>query len=168
MNWFDNISSDCDQPISAAWLMQGHWRYQPHPYADPQMCRLVVDLAGARVVAAQFLAPGGANDLESSALEDLTSLLQAEGVMQQLTAWGFTPCDALPAWAKPSFSEQQIEELERIEGYLIEATDDTIDEVLYLRDEFLRGLGLTDQDVVRAARQPDYGQLPRKGGRRLS
>ncbi|MEY4764945.1 MAG: hypothetical protein RI907_1618 [Pseudomonadota bacterium] len=168
MNWFDNISSDSDQPISAAWLMQGHWRFQPHPYADPQLCRLVVDLAGARVVAAQFLAPGRVSDLESSALEDLTAALHAEGVMQNLTAWGFTACDALPTWAKPSFSEQQIEELERIEGYLIEATDDTIDEVLHLRDEFLRGLGLTDQDVVRAARQPDYGQVGRKGGRRLS
>lgn len=169
MNWFDNISSDCDQPISAAWLMQGHWRFQPHPYADPVLCRLVLDLAGARVVAAQFMEPGQVRDFESSALEDLNTALQAEGVLQHPSAWGFTSCDALPAWAKPSFSEQQIEELERIEGYLIEATDDNIDAMLHLRDEFLRGLGLTDQDVVRAARQPDYGQLMgRKGGRRLS
>ena len=37
MNWFDNVSSDCDQPIAPARLMQGHWRHRLHAYAEPAL-----------------------------------------------------------------------------------------------------------------------------------
>ena len=168
MNWLDNISSDCDQPIAAACLMQGHWRHALTPYTDPVLCRVVIDVAEPRVVAAQAMTQGIALDLGSSELEDLTQVLIGQEVHHRPSAWGFSPCTTLPSWARATFSEQQIEELERIEGYLIEASDDDIESVLQLRDEFLRGLGLTDQDVVRAARQPVHGLAGRKGGRSVN
>lgn len=165
MNWLDNVSSDSDQPIAAACLMEGHWQYQPHPYADPVLCRLVIDLAAPRVVAAQVIEPGHTQDLGSSALEDLTQSLLDQDVHHRPTAWGFMPCNVLPGWARPSFSEQQIEELERIQGYLVEATEDTIEDVLRLREEFLRGIGVTDQHIMRATGAPDPGTNGRKGSR---
>ncbi len=168
MNWFDNVSSDCDQPIAAACLMAGHWRHQLHPHADPVLCRVVVDVAQPRVVAAQVMAYGTALDLDSSELEDLNQALLAKEVFERPSAWGFHGCAMLPSWARPSFTESQIEELERIEGYLIEATDDTIESVLQLREEFLRGTGLSDQAMARAVRQPEHGVVGRKSGRRLN
>jgi len=165
MNWLDNVSSDSDQPIAAAWLMLGHWQHRRHPLAEPVLCRVVMDVAEPRVVAAQAVEHGTVDDLDSSELEDLTQALLAQDVHRHPTAWGFVPCTRLPVWARPSFSESQIEELQRIEGYLIEASDDTIDEVLKLRDEFLKGIGMTDQDMYRAVREPQHGQLNRKGGR---
>ena len=99
---------------------------------------------------------------------DLTQALVAQEVHHRPSAWGLSPRRSMPAWARATFSEQQIEELERIEGYLIEASDDTIDSVLELRDQFLRGIGLTDQDVVRAVRQPQHASGSRKGGRSLN
>ena len=165
MNWFDNVSSDCDQPIAAACLMQGHWRHRRNPFTAPVLCRVVLDVAEPRVVAAQVIEHGMVEDLESSELEDLTQVLVSQDVHRQARAWGFTPCNRLPTWARPSFTESQIEELERIEGYLIDASDDTIDDVLHLRDEFLRGIGMTDQDVMRASRSPEQPPCGRKGGR---
>ena len=74
----------------------------------------------------------------------------------------------LPTWARPTFSEGQMAELERIEGYFIEASEDeSFDAVLKLRDEFLRSIGLTDRDIYRAVRQPQQGMANRKGGRGL-
>ncbi len=169
MNWFGNISSDSDQPVSAACLMQGHWRHRPHPYAEPMLCRVVIDVDEPRVVAAQFLSDGVAEDLDDSALDELTQEFVKQDVMFNPSAWGFSPCNVLPAWARPSFSDQQIEELKRIEGYLIEATDDTIDAVLHLRDEFLRGIGVTDHHLARASGEPEYGAtVMTKGSRLLS
>jgi len=166
MNWFDNVSSDRDQPIAAACLMQGHWRYQLTPYTDPVLCRIVFDVAEPRVVAAQVIEPGQQRDFGLSELEDISRALVAQEVHFRPTAWGLQPCSTLPVWAHPSFSEKQIQELERIEGYLIEASDDTIESVLQLRDEFLRGIGMTDQDICRAAREPQHGHGYRnKGGR---
>jgi stage V sporulation protein SpoVS len=165
MNWFDNVSSDCDQPIAAACLMQGHWRHQRNPFTSPVLCRVVLDVAEPRVVAAQVIEHGMVEDLDSTELEDLTQVLVSQDVHHQARAWGFTACTRLPTWARPSFTESQIEELERIEGYLIDASDDTIDDVLQLRDEFLRGIGMTDQDVMRAARSPEQAPCGRKGGR---
>jgi len=121
------------------------------------LCRIVMDLSEPRVVAAQFIEHGIARDFESHALEELSRTLIDQEVHHRPSAWGFSACNALPGWAKPSFSEQQIEELERIEGYLIEASDDTIDEVLKLRDAFLQGIGMTDRDIYRAVRQPQHG-----------
>ncbi len=165
MNWFDNVSSDCDQPIAAACLMHGHWRHQRNPFTAPVLCRVVLDVAEPRVVAAQVIEHGMVEDLESSELEDLTQVLVSQDVHRQARAWGFSACTRLPTWARPSFTESQIEELERIEGYLIDASDDNIDDVLQLRDEFLRGIGMTDQDVMRAARSPEQAPCGRKGGR---
>jgi hypothetical protein len=165
MNWFDNVSSDCDQPIAAAFLMEGHWRHRLHAYAEPVLCRVVIDVAEPRVVAAQVIEHGTTQDLGSGELEDLNQALAAQDVLQHPSAWGFTPRSMLPGWARPSFSESQIDELERIEGYLIEATDDTIESVLKLRDEFLRGTGLNDQAMARAVRQPEHGQTARKPNR---
>ena len=165
MNWFDNVSSDCDRPIAAACLMQGHWQHRPHPHAEPALCRVVIDVAGPRVVAAQAIDNGLTHDLGGSELEDLNLALVAQDVFFNPAAWGFMPCARLPGWARPSFTEGQIEELERIEGYLVEATDDTIESVLQLREEFLRGTGLTDQAMARAVRQLEHAQVGRKGGR---
>lgn len=165
MNWFDNISSDCDQPVAPARLMEGLWTHQLHPYADPVLCRLVVDLAEPRVVAAQVAQPGIAEDLESTALEDLTAALQKGQVIDHLAAWGFTSCTVLPDWARPTFSDSQIAELERIQGYLIEATEDDVDAVLRLRDEFLHNIGVTDRHMHRAVRQAPQGPYQRKSGR---
>ena len=166
MNWLDNVSSDLDQPISAACLMQGHWLHALNPHTEPVMCRIVLDVAEPRVVAAQVIEPGQVQHLDGAALEDLSTALLAQDVHRQPQAWGLSPCDRLPTWARPSFSERQIEELERLQGYLADADeDDDIDAVLLLRDDFLRGLGMTDHDMYRAVRQPEHGAPPRRGGR---
>lgn len=168
MNWFDNVSSDCDRPIAAACLMQGHWRHALHPYGEPMLCRVVIDVAEPRVVAAQVVAHGCTQDLGSSQLEDLNQALEAHDVLRNPSAWGFSPCAMLPSWARPSFTESQIEELERIEGYLIEATDDTIESVLQLREQFLRGTGLNDQAMAKAVRQPEHGPGAHKTSRLIN
>ena len=167
MNWFDNVSSDSDHPIAPASLVQGHWRHRPHPLADPVLCRMVIDLAEPRVVSAQIIEHGNTRDLGSSTLEDLSQQMLALEVHHQPAAWGFSPCTMLPLWARPTFSEKQIEELERIEGYMVEASEENFDSVLQLRDEFLRGIGLTDRDIYRAVRQPQQGQVNRKSSRTL-
>lgn len=168
MIWFDNVSSDCDQPIAAACLVQGHWRHPLNPFSDPVLCRVALDVAEPRVVAAQVIEPGRIEDLSGAELEDLSASLIAQDVHRQPTAWGLSPCAKLPAWARPSFSEQQIEELERLQGYLIEASEDDVESVLRLRDDFLRGIGMTDRDMYRAVRQPDHSHGHRKGGRMSS
>lgn len=169
MNWLDNVSSDLDQPIAAACLMHGHWLHALNPFSEPVMCRVVMDVAEPRVVAAQVIAPGqGAHTgqhLGSAELEDLSAAMLAQEVHRSPAAWGLSPCARLPAWARPSFSERQIEELERLQGYLEEAEEDGIDDVLLLRDDFLRGIGMSDHDMHRAMRQPEHGTLPRRGGR---
>jgi hypothetical protein len=166
MNWFDNVSSDSDQPIAPARLMEGHWRHRLHPLADPVLCRVVMDTLEPRVVAAQVIEHGIPEDLGSSVLEQLTHALVTLEVHHQPLAWGLNSCDLLPAWARPTFSERQIEELERIEGYLVEAPDDdSVDEVLKLRDAFLKGIGMTERHVCKAVRQPHYGQVGGKGTR---
>jgi hypothetical protein len=169
MNWFDNVSSDSDQPIAPARLVHGHWRQQLQPFNEPALCRIVLDAAEPRVVAAQVIEHGSHRDLNGCELEALHQAVTALEVHLQPSAWGLTPCAMLPTWARPSFSERQIEELERIEGYLIEASDDdTVESVLQLRDEFLRGIGLTDRDMYRAVRQPQQGGATgRKVGRVL-
>lgn len=166
MNWLDNVSSDSDQRIAPACLYEGHWRHALHAFGDPVLCRVVIDVAEPRVVAAQVIEHGLVEDLDSSELETLSQVLVDQEVHHRPGAWGFAPCLMLPAWAKPSFSESQIEELERIQGYLIEASDESVDTVLELRDQFLRGIGMTSQDVNRAVRQShEYGKGSRKGGR---
>lgn len=166
MNWFDNVSSDSDQPIAPACLYQGHWRHRLHAYGDKVLCRVVIDVAEPRVVAAQVVENGLIEDLESSTLEDLNQAMLAQEVHLNPTAWGLTACTMLPAWSKPTFTESQIGELERIQGYLIEASEESVDSVLKLRDQFLQGIGMTDQDVHRAVRQShEYGKGLRKGGR---
>lgn len=170
MNWLDNVSSDSDQRIAPACLYQGHWRHRLHPHGELLLCRVVVDVAEPRVVAAQITENGLVEDLDASDLEALNQVMLAEQeVHHRPTAWGLTPCAMLPAWAKPTFSESQIEELERIQGYLIEASDESVDTVLQLRDQFLQGIGMTHHDVHRAVRPPaEYGMALRKGGRGLA
>jgi hypothetical protein len=168
MNWLDNVSSDSDQPIAPACLYQGHWQHRLHPYGDLVLCRVVIDVAEPRVVAAQVIDHGLIEDLDASEVQDLSQLMLAQEVQLRPTAWGFSECRMLPTWAKPTFSESQIGELERIQGYLIEASDDTVDEVLALRDQFLQGIGMTHHDVNRAVRQPpQYGQCIRKASKSL-
>jgi hypothetical protein len=169
MNWLDNVSSDSDQRIAPACLYQGHWRHRLHPHGDPLMCRVVMDVAEPRVVAAQVIEHGLVEDLDASDLEGLTQSMLAQEVHYRPTAWGLTACAMLPLWAKPTFSESQIEEMERIQGYLIDASDESVDTVLELRDQFLQGIGMTYHDVHRAVRQPnEYGTVLRKGGRGLA
>jgi hypothetical protein len=169
MNWLDNVSSDSDQRIAPACLYQGHWRHRLHAHGDVQMCRVVIDVAEPRVVAAQVLEHGLAEDLDTGELDALNQAMLAQEVHHRPTAWGLTTCTMLPLWTRPTFSESQIEELERIQGYLIEASDDSVDTVLQLRDQFLQGIGMTCQDVSRAVRQPnEYGTGMRKGGRGLA
>jgi hypothetical protein len=168
MNWFDNVSSDSDQPIAPACLYEGHWRHRLHPYGDQQLCQVVIDVAAPRVVAAQVIEHGLVEDLDHSALEELNGLILAQEVHLCPSAWGFAARTMLPTWAKPTFSESQIEELERIQGYLMEASEDSVESVLQLRDQFLQGLGMTYQHVSRAVRQPqEHGTGLRKGGRGL-
>ncbi len=168
MNWFDNVSSDIDQPITPACLYQGHWRHRLHAFGDLVLCRVVIDVAEPRVVAAQVIDNGLVEDLDAGVLDDLNQHMLAQDVYLQPSAWGFTACTMLPAWAKPTFSERQIEELERIQGYLIEASEESVESVLQLRDHFLQGIGMTHQDVNRAVRQPtEFGSGQRKGGRGL-
>lgn len=168
MNWFDNVSSDSDQRIAPACLYQGHWRHRLHAYGDELLCRVVIDVAEPRVVAAQVVEHGLIEDLDAGALEELNKVMLAQEVLHRPSAWGFAECTMLPTWAKPTFSESQIEELERIEGYLIEASDESVEAVLQLRDQFLQGIGLTHNDVNRAVRQShEYSMGMRKGGRGL-
>jgi len=50
----------------------------------------------------------------------------------------------------------------------MEASEDSVESVLQLRDQFLQGLGMTYQHVSRAVRQPqEHGTGLRKGGRGL-
>lgn len=168
MNWLDNVSSDLDQPIAAACLMHGHWLHPLNPFSEPVMCRVVMDVAEPRVVAAQVIEPGQVQHLGNAELEDLNAAMLAQDVHRSPAAWGLSPCAKLPSWARPSFSERQIEELERLQGYLSDADEDDIDNVLLLRDDFLRGIGMSDHDMYRAVRQPEHGTAPRRGGRLAS
>ena len=68
MNWFDNVSSDSDQPIAPACLYQGHWRHRLHAYGDKVLCRVVIDVAEPRVVAAQVIENGLVEDLDAGTL----------------------------------------------------------------------------------------------------
>ena len=68
----------------------------------------------------------------------------------------------LPAWVRPTFSESQIEELQRIQGYLIEAPEHKVDTVLEVRDAFLQGIGVTDRHMCRAVREGGR-YLPKNG-----
>lgn len=165
MNWFDNVSSDCDQPIAPARLMHGHWLYQLNPHADPVLCRVVMDVAEPRVVAAQVIEHGIPYDLGSTDLEDLSQTMLAQEVHLHPQSWGMAYCEMLPSWARPSFSDQQIEELQRIEGYLIEASEENLDNVLKVRDEFLKGIGITDRHMYRAVRESPQSSVHRKNGR---
>jgi hypothetical protein len=168
MNWFDNVSSDCDEPIAPAFLYQGHWRHRLHAHGDLLLCRVVVDVAEPRVVAAQVIEPGLIEDLGHSMLDELHQAMTKQDVYHNPAAWGLMPCAMLPTWCKPTFTEKQLNELERIQGYLIEASEDSVESVLALRDQFLQGIGMTDQDVNRAARQPhEHGTGQGKGGRGL-
>jgi hypothetical protein len=168
MNWFDNVSSDSDQPIAPACLYMGHWRHRLHPYGDELLCRVVIDVAEPRVVAAQVIEHGLIEDLDLSALAELNQVMWAQEVHHRPAAWGFGEIAMLPLWAKPTFTESQIDELERIQGYLIEASEESVDSVLKLRDQFLQGIGMTHQDVNRAARDSnEYAIGLRKGGRGL-
>lgn len=167
MNWFDNVSTDSDQPIAPARLVQGHWRHRLDNTSEPMLCRVVIDVAEPRVVAAQVIDQGTTRDLGSGALEDLTKHMVGLDAHHHPSAWGLESCAMLPAWARPTFSEKQIEELQRIEGYLTDASEDTFGEVLQLRDDFLRSIGMTDLDIHRAVRQPQSGTNNRKCGRGL-
>ena len=168
MNWFDNVSSDSDQRIAPACLYQGHWRHRMYASGDLLLCRVVIDVAEPRVVAAQVVEHGLVEDLDLSALAELNQVMLAQEVHHRPSAWGFSESAMLPNWAKPTFTESQIDELERIEGYLVEASEESVESVLRLRDQFLQGIGMTHQDVNRAARQSlEYGIGLRKGGRGL-
>ena len=78
MNWFDNVSSDCDQPIAAACLMHGHWRHQRNPFTAPVLCRVVLDVAEPRVVAAQVI------DELADAAEHVLGALRVPEIVDQL------------------------------------------------------------------------------------
>ena len=95
-------------------------------------------------------------------LHTLDKVLRAQDVYDQPSAWGFTPCTVLPAWVRPTFSESQIEELQRIQGYLIEAPEHKVDTVLEVRDAFLQGIGVTDRHMCRAVREGGR-YLPKNG-----
>lgn len=163
---FGNISSDSDQWVAAARLFVGHWRHPMHAHGEPVLCEVVIDVAEPRVVAAKVAEQGIARDADSRLIHTLNKALLAQEVHHHPAAWGFTRCTVLPAWARPSFSESQIEELERIQGYLIEASEDTVDSVLELRNAFLKEIGVTDQHMCRAVREggrylPKHGRSTR-------
>jgi hypothetical protein len=90
MNWFDNVSSDSDQPIAPACLYQGHWRHRLHTFDDLQLCRVVIDVMEARVVAAQVIERGEVEDLSSSQLEDLTAAMVAQDAHRRPLEWGLS------------------------------------------------------------------------------
>ena len=54
---------------------------------------------------------------------------------------GFQPLRHVADWARPHSAKARLRSSKRIQGYLIEASEDTFDNVLELRDEFLRALG---------------------------
>lgn len=167
MYGFSNVSTDSDQVIAPAQLYQGHWRHQFHAHGEVELCRVVMDVAEPRVVAAQVIEHGFARDLGQSALEDLNAVMLASEVHRQPAAWGLSPCSTIPTWATPTFSDTQIDELQRLEGYLDDATEDDFDAVLQLRDDFLLAIGMTPLDACRALREAKQSQGPRKTGRYL-
>ena len=168
MNWFDNVSSDSEQRIAPAYLYQGHWRHRLHAHGDELLCRVVIDVAEPRVVAAQVVEHGLVEDLDAGSLQDLNQAMLAQEVHRRPAEWGLSECAMLPTWAKATFSELQLNELERIQDYLTDASDESVDSVLELRDQFLQGIGMTLGDVHRAVRQPvEHGTGLRKGGRGL-
>ncbi|MGC4061570.1 MAG: hypothetical protein QM749_12280 [Aquabacterium sp.] len=139
-----------------------------HAHGDLLLCRVVIDLAEPRVVAAQVIEHGLIEDLGASMLDELHQAMSRQEVYGNPSAWGLAPCAMLPTWCKPTFTEKQLNELERIQGYLIEASEESVGSVLQLRDQFLQGIGMTDQDVNRAARQShEHGHGQRKSGRGL-
>jgi hypothetical protein len=167
MYGFSNVSTDSDQAIAPARLYQGHWRHQLHPHGEVEMCRVVIDTAEPRVVAAQVIEHGFARDLGATALEDLNTRLLGLEVHHHPAAWGLSACSTIPAWATPTFSAPQIDELQRLEGYLDDASEDSFDSVLQLRDDFLLAIGMTPLDACRALREAKQSQGPRKSGRYL-
>ncbi|TXI92991.1 MAG: hypothetical protein E6Q30_05075, partial [Aquabacterium sp.] len=132
---FGNISSDSDQWVAPARLYVGHWRHPMHAHGEPVLCQVVIDAAEPRLVAAQVAEHGVAREADRRMLHTLDKVLRAQDVYDQPSAWGFTPCTVLPAWVRPTFSESQIEELQRIQGYLIEAPEHKVDTVLRGLDE---------------------------------
>ena len=115
MNWFDNVSSDRDQPIAPACLFQGHWRHRLHAHGELMLCRVVMDVAEPRVVAAQVVEHGLVEDLDAGSLQDLNQAMLAQEVHRRPAEWGLSECAMLPTWAKATFSENQLNELERIQ-----------------------------------------------------
>ena len=122
----------------------------------------MIDAAEPRLVAAQVAEHGVAREADRRMLHTLDKVLRAQDVYDQPSAWGFTPCTVLPAWVRPTFSESQIEELQRIQGYLIEAPEHKVDTVLEVRDAFLQGIGVTDRHMCRAVREGGR-YLPKNG-----
>lgn len=150
MNWFDNVSTDCDHHIPPARLVHGLWKKAAQTY------RVAIDMSERRLVAAQVFERGLPQDLEDARLEHLADELGQHGILEDPHAWGLEPCSMLPDWATPSFSANQISELERIQDYLLGASDDTIDSVLALRDEFLSKIGVTDLHMHRTLLSHPY------------
>ena len=106
MNWFDNVSSDSDQPIAPARLMQRALATSC-PYGDLMLCRVVVDAAEP----AWWLPRSwtmAVEDLDSSDLEDLTQAMQAEDAFLRPQAWGFSPCAMLPDWVAPHSAKARL------------------------------------------------------------
>lgn len=159
---FGNISSDSDQWVAPARLYVGHWRHPLHAHGKPVLCQVVIDAADSRLVAAQVAEHGVAREADRRMLHTLDKALRAQNVYDQPSAWGFTLCTVLPVWARPSFSESQIEELERIQGYLIEAPEHQVDTVLEVRDAFLQSIGVTERHMCRAVREGGR-YLPKNG-----
>ncbi len=159
---FGNISSDSDQWVAPARLYVGHWRHPMHAHGEPVLCQVVIDAAEPRLVAAQVAEHGVAREADRRMLHTLDKVLRAQDVYDQPSAWGFTPAPCCPPGCAPTFSESQIEELERIQGYLIEAPEHKVDTVLEVRDAFLQGIGVTDRHMCRAVREGGR-YLPKNG-----
>ena len=98
----------------------------------------------------------------AAAVAGLSTDLGLGGAAQAATGWGRGRHSGMPFWLG---AHGQIAELERIQGYLIEASEDTVDSVLMLRDEFLNNIGVTDRHMYRAVRQAPQGPYQRKSGR---
>ena len=133
-----------------------------HAHGEPVLCQVVIDAAEPRLVAAQVAEHGVAREADRRMLHTLDKVLRAQNVYDQPAAWGFSPCTVLPAWVRPTFSESQIEELERIQGYLIEAPEHQVDTVLEVRDAFLQSIGVTERHMSRAVREGGR-YLPKNG-----
>jgi hypothetical protein len=90
-------------------LFEGVWEHNFGPWYTSPHCRVVVDLATDRLLAAQISNDRSWVDLASVEKDELAELLFKEsGVSQSPKKWGLSPIALLPQWASPGGTRMSV------------------------------------------------------------